>query len=156
MDTCARPSDGLVIHVAGVPRPLPRPRWVPGRARPVSIADRHAKAWARAVEAACRQAGAMAPGPVACRVSCYFPTKDAARWGRPHTGRPDTDNLVKMLLDCAERAGTLPKGDAKVARLEAEKLWARDGGAVMELRAWRAESGDAGGSSGKEKAPRAG
>ncbi len=83
----------------------------------------------------------MGAGPIAVRVSCYFPTDKRERWGRPHTARPDTDNLVKMMLDCAERAGTLPKGDAKVARLEAEKLWARAGGAVMELRPWRAESG---------------
>ena len=140
MDTCAPATDCIVIHVAGVPRPLPRPRFVPGRRKPVSIADPKARAWARAVEAACRKAGVIGAEAVACRVWCYFPTKKAERWGRPHTARPDTDNLVKMLLDCAERAGTLPRGDAKVAQLEAVKQWARAGGAVMELRPARAES----------------
>lgn len=134
-------TESVVIHVAGIPRPLPRPRFVPGRRRPVSIADPKARAWAGRVEAACRAAPRMGAGPIAVRVWCYFPTDKRERWGRPHTARPDADNLVKMMLDCAERAGTLPRGDAKVARLEAEKLWAKAGGAVMELRPWRAESG---------------
>lgn len=141
MDTCAPRTDAVVIHVAGVPRPLPRPRFVNGRA--VSIADKRARAWKAAVEAACRAAPRMewAGGP--CRVSCwfYFPTAKAERWGRPHTARPDADNLEKMIWDCMERAGLLPKGDARVAGSSKEKRWAKAGGAVIEVRPWRAESG---------------
>lgn len=153
MGICMPATDALIIHVAGAPRPLPRPRFVPGRRKPVSIADPRARAWARAIEAAARSVprAEWMTGP--CRVSCWFymPTAKAERWGRPHTARPDADNLAKMALDCLERAGALPLGDAKVASLEAEKRWARAGGAVIEVRPWRAESGAE-----KETAPRAG
>lgn len=137
------PTEAVIIHVAGVPRPLPRPRFVPGRRRPVSIVDPKARAWAAAVEAQARRAprhGWLA-GPVRVRCSFYMPTGKAERWGRPHTARPDADNLAKMALDCLERAGALPKGDARVSSLEAEKLWARAGGAVIELRPWQPKSG---------------
>lgn len=137
---------GITIHVAGVPRPLPRPRFVNGRA--VAIADKKARAWKMAVEAASKRALAAVPSPVlgAARVRCsfYMPTAKAERWGQPHTARPDADNLAKMALDCLERAGVLPKGDAVVAQLQTDKLWARAGGAVIEVRPWQ------------EKAPRAG
>ncbi len=143
MGTCAPASEAIIIHVAGVPRPLPRPRFVPGRRKPVSIADPKARAWKAAVEAACRKAPRLWGDQKAYRVRCsfYFPTAKAERWGRPHTARPDADNLGKMALDCMERAGVLPGGDARVASLTCEKQWARAGGAVMELRPWRAESG---------------
>jgi Holliday junction resolvase RusA-like endonuclease len=143
MDTCAQEPRAITIHVAGVPRPLPRPRFVPGRARPVAIADKKARAWKAAVETAARATArhAWMAGP--CRVSCWFyrPTAKAERWGRPHTARPDSDNLAKMALDCLELAGALPGGDARVAELVTRKLWARAGGAVIEVRPWRAESG---------------
>jgi Holliday junction resolvase RusA-like endonuclease len=141
MDTCAPRTDAIVIHVAGVPRPLPRGRdGGPGK-RPVSITGKAAKAWAALVEAECRRWPPIETKIVACRVSCYFPTDKAERWGTRHWPVPDSDNLAKMLTDCAVRAGLLKHGDSGVFYEGIDKWWARAGGAIMELRPWRAESG---------------
>src|SRR3546814_11105459 len=45
-------TPALMFSVTGMPRPLPRPRFVRGRRMPVSIADPKAKLWKLAVERA--------------------------------------------------------------------------------------------------------
>jgi len=55
--------------------------------------------------------------------------KRAQMSGRPHTGRPDADNLAKALLDAAmpHAAG----GDAAVWKLEVEKRWGGEGAILL-------------------------
>jgi Holliday junction resolvase RusA-like endonuclease len=42
--------------------------------------------------------------------------------GKPHESRPDLDNLVKWVGDAAQ--GVLWDDDAKIVKLNAEKVWA--------------------------------
>jgi Holliday junction resolvase RusA-like endonuclease len=51
-----------------------------------------------------------------------MPTNDKKRWGLPHTLRPDSDNLAKLVLDSLMRAG-LFKDDSAVSCLVARKTW---------------------------------
>lgn len=95
------------------------------RGRVISTADANAKRWIATVEAACRTAAAVAgkvQGPVAVVLHFRFPTKDKARIDQPHTSRPDADNLAKLVLDSAMRAGLIGD-DAGVARLLVIKSW---------------------------------
>ena len=45
--------------------------------------------------------------------------------GKPHTGRPDIDNLIKFVLDAGN--GVLWTDDAQIAVLQASKVWAEVG-----------------------------
>ena len=112
-----------MLTVKGTPRPQPRPRFVRGRV--ISIADPNAKRWAANVEAVARQAvreHGKQSGPLSVCMGFDMPTKDTKRWGLPHTLRPDSDNLAKLVLDCLMRAG-LFDDDAAVSCLVARKTW---------------------------------
>lgn len=115
----------LRLYVAGTPRPQPRPRFVNGRA--VSTASRAAKVWSDRVriEAICTNEHIA----TACGVhlTFHFPTKDKARWGKPHTCRPDKDNCEKLILDSLVKAGVLAD-DSLVAEGFTRKQWAQSGG----------------------------
>jgi len=118
----------LTFSVSGIPRPQPRPRFVKGRV--VSAADANAKRWIVAVEAMAKQAKPFA-GELGSALSVVlvfrFPTKAADRLGKPHTFRPDSDNLAKLVLDCMMRAGLIGD-DASVSSLSIRKTWASDAG----------------------------
>src|SRR3546814_13544001 len=62
------------------------------------------------------------------------PTPQADRWGQPHTAKPDLDNVAKMVCDCMERAGALPRGDSRVSMGEMSKVWAERGGVYVTMR----------------------
>jgi Holliday junction resolvase RusA-like endonuclease len=51
-----------------------------------------------------------------------MPTADKKRWGYPHTLRPDSDNLAKLVLD-AMMAGGLIGDDSAVSLLTVRKTW---------------------------------
>ena len=128
----------ITLHIVGTPRPQPRARFV-GRGaarRVVSTANRQAKQWRNRVMAAARRA-LEAHGPQAGAVELvaafYFETPDAGRWGKPHTARPDADNLLKLVMDAIESAGLLPKGDAAIARTITSKAWAAQPGVVVTM-----------------------
>lgn len=121
----------VVVYVPGTPRPQPRPRFVGGRV--VSTGSKHAKLYRKVVEWACRVTEPV-HGPVQVELDLWFATKDAKRHGQPHTARPDADNVAKLWMDCAERSGLLPKGDAKVADLTVRKRWSAEAGAQMTVR----------------------
>ena len=118
----------LTFSVDGIPRPQPRPRFVKGRV--VSAADANAKRWIVAVEAMAKQAKPFA-GDLGSALSVVlvfrFPTKVKDRWGKPHTFRPDSDNLAKLILDCMMRAG-LMSDDSIVSSLSIRKSWSSDAG----------------------------
>jgi len=118
----------ITFSVNGIPRPQPRPRFVKGRV--ISSADANAKRWIRSVEAVAAQAKSYAEelDPALSVILVFrFPTKDKSRHGKPHTFRPDSDNLAKLVLDCMTRAGLL-KDDSAVSSLCIRKTWDIEGG----------------------------
>lgn len=124
----------IMVYVAGTPRPQPRPRFVGGRV--ISTASKAAKLYRKVVYDRCwlaRLEGRPVKGAVSVKLDLWFATKDAGRHGRPHTSRPDADNVAKLWMDCAERAGLLAKGDAMVADLTVRKRWAGEAGAMMTV-----------------------
>ena len=72
-------------------------------------------------------------GPVSLRIECLFamPTswskaKKAKHHGKPHTQKPDGDNVAKAVMDGLTAAGVWPD-DAVVWSLEIRKVWAVQG-----------------------------
>lgn len=119
------------MWVAGTPRPQPRPRFVKGRV--ISTVDAGTKAWQHAIRSmAYMMRGEPITGAVRCRLRFDMPIKDAKRHGQPHTGRPDVDNLAKLVMDQLTAAG-IWGDDAKVASLECHKVYAAKGGVGVEI-----------------------
>ena len=119
----------IKFSAQGTPRPQPRPRLVRGRV--VSVADANAKRWIVLVERAARlalDAHGLAGGPLDVTMVFRMPTKAKDRWGKPHTFRPDADNLAKLALDAMMRAGLL-KDDSSVSSLVIKKTWSKEAGA---------------------------
>jgi Holliday junction resolvase RusA-like endonuclease len=72
-------------------------------------------------------------GPVALRIECLFAmpvswskAKKAKHFGKPHTQKPDGDNVAKAVMDGLTAAGVWPD-DAVVWSLEIRKVWAVQG-----------------------------
>lgn len=127
-------DDVVMLNIEGTPRPQPRPRFVRGKV--VSTADANAKRWKDSIRAAGKMAaearGMVDAGAVAIVMRFDMPTPKADRHGRPHTFRPDADNLAKLALDAVMDAGLL-KDDAAVSTLVVTKTWAGKGGLVMTI-----------------------
>lgn len=126
--------DIVLLNVEGNPRPQPRPRFVRGRV--VSTADANAKRWKDQILNTARLAveahGQIKVPAVAVVLRFDIATNKADRYGKPHTFRPDADNLAKLALDAVMDAGLL-KDDAAVSTLVVTKTWAAKGGLVMTL-----------------------
>ena len=123
----------IQFSASGTPRPQPRPRLCKGRV--VSVADANAKRWIVTVERSARQAflaHGVAGEPLDVLMIFRMPTPKDDRWGKPHTFRPDADNLAKLALDAMMRAGLI-KDDSSVSSLVIKKVWANDGGAHFML-----------------------
>ena len=126
--------DPLLFVIQGTPRPQPRPRFIKGKV--VSTVAARIKAWRAGVERAAN-AAIDAQGrpwarpyfsggsPVSVEVVFAFrpPAAQQGRIGRPHTQKPDADNLAKGLLDAMQRAGVF-SDDRMVSGLTARKVWA--------------------------------
>lgn len=121
------------IHVSGRPHPQPRPRFVRGRV--ISTGSKITKLW-RTIMLAEFLKHRPKTGPIAepVRVDTLFmmPTKNKSRWGKPHTIRPDKDNLEKPVLDCLVKAGIL-KDDSLAFGGEPVKVWAERGGIDVRI-----------------------
>jgi Holliday junction resolvase RusA-like endonuclease len=72
-------------------------------------------------------------GPVALRIECLFAmpvswskAKKAKHYGKPHTQKPDGDNVAKAVMDGLTAAGVWPD-DAVVWSLEIRKVWSVQG-----------------------------
>ena len=72
-------------------------------------------------------------GPVCLRIECLFAmpvswskAKRAKHHGKPHTQKPDGDNVAKAVMDGLTLAGVWPD-DAVVWSLEIRKVWAVQG-----------------------------
>lgn len=127
-------DDVVLLNVEGNPRPQPRPRFVRGRV--VSTADANARRWKEQIRSTAKLAvearGIVEASQVAVVLRFDLATNKADRHGKPHTFRPDADNLAKLALDAVMSAGLL-KDDATVSTLVVTKTWAEKGGLVMTL-----------------------
>lgn len=123
------------LFISGTPRPQPRARKVKGVY--VSTANKLAKQWRTIVTSACRRAlrdGAVPiSGPLAVSAHFYFRATKPERLYQPHTSVPDTDNLVKLILDVMKTTGLLGGDDSKVAREILEKTWAPTPGVSIAI-----------------------
>lgn len=120
------------IVVLGTPRPKSRPRFVNGRV--VSTTSKHEDLWRGALEKTIRPARPVSPIDRALIVdaSFFFEAKTVKRLGRPHTHKPDKDNLEKLCWDVLVKERVI-KDDALVAGGETTKEWQMRGGAVVEV-----------------------
>lgn len=123
----AAAAERVCIVVPG--KPVPWARAFRNGARsytpPAQVAAARAMAWAA------KAAGAqMIAGPVALEVSfSYLPPKGgAAGW---HPGRPDLDNLVKLVLDAL--TGVCWADDAQVVRIMAFKVYDEVAGTTITV-----------------------
>jgi Holliday junction resolvase RusA-like endonuclease len=93
----------------------------------------YAEALQRAARAVVLNAGdrrvqqAFGGHALAVSVLWQFPTPRQERWGQLHAFKPDCDNLLKLALDCMQRAGALGGDDCRVAAGVTRKEWARFG-----------------------------
>lgn len=128
----------ITLHIPGVARPKQSARFMNGRVIPVEATNRLLKLWGMSVAQACRRAldaGAEPiPGAVSIDVQFFFPTNKAERWGKPHTQRPDIDNLTKGLYDYLKKNKILAGDDCTIAGGENLKMWAKDAGTVLTIR----------------------
>jgi Holliday junction resolvase RusA-like endonuclease len=124
--------EDIRFHVPAIPIAQPRPRAFavgPFRSRIVSAPSGHPvhdfKATCRmaAVEA---YAGQPLAGPLALSLIFVLPRPSAKRWKRqamprlPHTGRPDTDNLIKSVKDSLNKV--IWNDDSQIFELRAVKV----------------------------------
>jgi Holliday junction resolvase RusA-like endonuclease len=123
------------LFVNGVPKAQPRPRMTAnGHVYNPDSAD----AWKEAVKAAfmaCRKP--VITGPVGLYVKFFMPIPKGmkAKEGvfMPHIKKPDTDNLLKAVMDSLTRAG-IWKDDALVYSTEAVKGYEQGKvGALIEI-----------------------
>ena len=113
--------------ISGIPRAQSRPRL--GQ-HGNFYSDSHAvKEWKEVIEATflfCRKP--TITGPVLLRVTFYMPRPKNMEGDNdspliPHIKKPDTDNLLKAVMDSMSAAG-IWKDDAQVYRTDAEKYYA--------------------------------
>jgi Holliday junction resolvase RusA-like endonuclease len=132
-------TDQIILHVPGTPRPKQSARFVNGRAVGVTRAKRLQKLWSQKVEQACREIAdrpAWLRGPLCVDRVFWFATDRAERHGRPHTFKPDGDNLEKMMLDCMQSAGLIGNDSSFAGGSGPWKLWGPTAGALIVLRPW--------------------
>lgn len=115
--------------VTGSPQPQPRPRMT---RKGHVFTPPTAAAWKQAVRDAWALQG-EAPFPGAVEILATFTlVRPASHWRKSGgltasapvqaTGRPDTDNLLKAVMDALGDAGAYPN-DAAVVRITASKSW---------------------------------
>jgi Holliday junction resolvase RusA-like endonuclease len=128
------------LSVRGEPKSQPRPRFVGGRV--ISNISPAVSSWQSAVqraasEALCAIERGLLDKATALRVDVtfFFPTKVSARWGKPHTQKPDRDNCDKLILDECTKVGLFGGDDCRVSAGMIRKYWCRPGGegAVVEV-----------------------
>lgn len=146
---------GVTIVASGTPRPQPRPRFANGRV--ISTADSNAKFWIRRVAHACKQAmdivggrqsmsELIGDGALTVKMQFRFSQggdpmakpKAHKQTGKPHTSKPDADNLAKLVLDVMTRSGVI-KDDMMVSSLTIDKVWSknRDCGVTVHVTEYR-------------------
>lgn len=126
--------------IRGEPKSQPRPRFVDGRV--ISNVKPAVSSWQAAVRRGASEAlNAIGKGlldrTTALRVDVtfFFATKVSNRWGKPHTHKPDRDNLDKLVLDESTKVGLFGGDDCRVSAGMIRKYWCRPGGdgAIVEV-----------------------
>jgi Holliday junction resolvase RusA-like endonuclease len=127
--------EGVLVRfsVRGEPKSQPRPRFINGRV--VSNVSPEVSRWQAAVrraagEALCAIAEGLPDKATALRVNVtfFFGTKKRERWGKPHTHKPDRDNLDKLVLDECTAVGVFGGDDCRVSTGTISKAWCAPGG----------------------------
>ena len=101
------------------------------KGRTVSNADPKAQAWASAIVRAAHEALAPA-GAIHVNLLFRMPTNKSNRHGQPHTFRPDSDNLAKLVLDALMRSKSITD-DSAVSRLSVRKVWSAEDRAGVDI-----------------------
>lgn len=122
----------LRVQVLGKPRGAQRPRaYVRGKHASVYTADEHAAAEARIVATVAGRWSGQPPldEPVELWIVAWHTPPKARRRKRdanspalPYTGKPDADNLAKLVMDAMTRAGVWVD-DTRVHRLVVERWY---------------------------------
>lgn len=136
-------TEHLRLTIPGPPRGQARTGGN-GRQRFTPPADREATARIQAEWIAAGRPTLPADAPYALHVVAYH-ARPASHWRkdgslnaegarRPFPGKPDIDNVVKLVADALVACGALPD-DRLMFQLSAEKCWAVDGVAEVRVRA---------------------
>lgn len=142
----------LSFFVRGEPKGQPRPRAFARKMGAVHVARFYdsdvADGWKRAVylgviEAANKAGWQVTTGPVAVTLRFSMPRPKShfgAKGIKPsapqaHVGKPDADNLAKLILDQATRTERIWRDDSQVVEMHVVKWWAidQDSGCWIEI-----------------------
>jgi Holliday junction resolvase RusA-like endonuclease len=131
----------LAFTVTGEPKGQPRPRAFARKMGSVHVARFYdsdvADEWKRAVQIVVLDASIvhkwpLTLGPVAISM-CFSLPRPKSHFGakglKPsapvhHSGKPDADNLAKLVMDQITKSGRVWRDDSQVVSLRVEKLWA--------------------------------
>jgi len=131
----------LAFTVTGEPKGQPRPRAFARKMGAVHVARFYdsdvADEWKRAVQIVVLDASIvhkwpLTLGPVAISM-CFSLTRPKSHFGAKglkasaplhHSGKPDADNLAKLVMDQITKSGKVWRDDSQVVSLRVEKLWA--------------------------------
>ena len=131
----------LTFQVTGEPKGQPRPRAFARKMGNVHVARFYdsdvADAWKSAVQIALLEMATqtrweLTLGPVAVELRFAMPRPKShfgAKGLKPsapvhHSGKPDADNLAKLVMDQITKSGKIWRDDSQVVSLTAHKLWA--------------------------------
>ena len=131
----------LTFQVTGEPKGQPRPRAFARKMGSVHVARFYdsdvADAWKRAVKRALfemmeENRWELTLGPVSVSLNFAMPRPKShfgAKGLKPsapvhHVGKPDVDNLAKLILDQLTRSGNVWRDDSQVVSLTVHKFWA--------------------------------
>ena len=142
----------LSFFVRGEPKGQPRPRAFARKMGAIHVARFYdsdvADAWKRAVylgviEAANKAGWQVTTGPVAVTLRFAMPRPKShfgAKGLKPsapqaHVGKPDADNLAKLILDQATRTERIWRDDSQVVEMHVVKGWAfeQECGCVVQI-----------------------
>ena len=131
----------LAFTITGEPKGQPRPRAFARKMGAVHVARFYdsdvADEWKRAVQIVVLDASIvhkwpLTLGPVAISM-CFSLPRPKSHFGakglKPsapvhHSGKPDADNLAKLVMDQITKSGRVWRDDSQVVSLRVEKLWA--------------------------------
>ncbi len=131
----------LAFTITGEPKGQPRPRAFARKMGSIHVARFYdsdvADEWKRAVQIVVLDASIvhkwpLTLGPVAISM-CFSLPRPKSHFGtkglKPsaplhHSGKPDADNLAKLVMDQITKSGRVWKDDSQVVSLTAHKIWA--------------------------------
>jgi len=131
----------LAFTITGEPKGQPRPRAFARKMGAVHVARFYdsdvADEWKRAVQIVVLDASIvhkwpLTLGPVAISM-CFSLPRPKSHFGAKglkasapvhHSGKPDADNLAKLVMDQITKSGKVWRDDSQVVSLRVEKLWA--------------------------------